>query len=327
MTQLSSATGKRVDTGDDIRRRRAAHGRHPRGVDEALAELNEAQLARIGRIADPLLSGQPMGQRGHYRHRARSGVGLEILDYREYTPGDDFRRVDWRQSARLTRPHIRRYHDETASDWFVCLDRSASMAVPDASKWLLAVQLAAAVVYLLLRRRHRVGLVIFSEAVDAVCPPSGGRGQFGEVLSLLRVTEPRHSGGASRVDACIAAVGKRCSVFVVGDLLAVDGMLPGLERLALLGGDVHALQVLCADECALPGNGKYLLKDVESAEQLAVDLIPGTVDGATKRLDALCRTLAAACPRRGIAYTRCTTAWSWHQAIVQHLNKLYRIHA
>ncbi len=298
-----------------------------REVADALAELNEAQLARIGRLADPLLSGHPMSQHGHYRHRARSGTGLEILDYREYAPGDDFRRVDWRQSARLTQPHVRRYYDETACDWFVCLDRSASMALPDNAKWLLAVQLAATVVYLLLRRRHRVGLVTFSEDIDAVRPPGGGRNQFGELLSLLRVSAPRESGGASRLDACAAAVGKRCSVFVISDLLAEDGMVRGLERLALLGGDVHVLQVRSAVECALPENGKYLLQDAETGEQLAVDLMPGAVARATQRLDAISRTLAAICPRRGIAYTPCTTAWSWHEAIVEHLKKLHRVHA
>ncbi len=320
MTQWSIPRPRRVANTGDARRR-------PRDVAEALAELKEAELARIGRMADRLLSGHPMSQHGHYRHRARPGAGLEILDYREYAPGDDFRRVDWRQSARLSNPHIRRYHDETASDWFVCLDRSASMSVPDASKWMLAVQLAATVVYLLLRRRHRVGLLSFSEDVDAMRPPRGGRLQFGEVLSLLRVSAPRRSGGASNLNACVAAVGKRCSVFVVSDLLSEDGMLRGLERMAVLGGDVHALQVLSADECALPANGKCLLEDAESGAQRSVDAIPDAVDVAAKRLDALVRMLAAVCPRRGIAYTPCTTAFNWHEAVVQHLKKLHRAHA
>lgn len=296
-------------------------GRHSGNIDEALAELEDGKLSNIGRALGHMFGGRPMMPRGQLRNRARSDSGLEILDYREYAPGEDFHRIDWRQSARLNNPHIRRYHAGTSSDWFVCLDQSASMAAPNMAKWLLGVQIAAAVVYLLLQRRQQVGLLTFSEGINRLCPSSDGRSQFGKALSLLRLSEPRRSGGASNLNDCVAAIGKRCSVFVISDLLAIDGMLNGLKRMTLLGGQVHALQVLSADECKLPTGSQQQLQDIESGEMLTVELDPSALDRATHRLSAITQNLTADCPRSGITYSNCTTESSWDEVIVNHLKK------
>ena len=80
------------------------------------------------------------------RRSTRRGVGLEFADYRDYTPGDDPRRVDWNLYARLDRPYVRLYEEEEDLSVVVLLDGSASMAwgEGDAARWPAVQRLAAA---------------------------------------------------------------------------------------------------------------------------------------------------------------------------------------
>src|SRR5438270_11192568 len=48
------------------------------------------------------------------RHRSKQqGGAAEFVDYREYAPGEDLRRLDWKVLARTERPVVRLYQDET----------------------------------------------------------------------------------------------------------------------------------------------------------------------------------------------------------------------
>ncbi len=113
----------------------------------------------------------------------RAGPGLEFLDVRQYTPGDDLRHIDWRQSSRRGQPMVRRYRDESASDWFICIDGSASMGLAD--KWQMAVQLASALTYALIYGGHRVALAVFAERIHTYCPTGRGQLQYATVLRHL----------------------------------------------------------------------------------------------------------------------------------------------
>src|SRR5580704_17619856 len=55
------------------------------------------------------------------------GVSVEFADYREYTPGDDLKRIDWRAYARSNKFQIKRYEEESNLRATIVLDVSASM--------------------------------------------------------------------------------------------------------------------------------------------------------------------------------------------------------
>ena len=116
-------------------------------------------------------------------------------------PGDDPRRVDWRASARARHPLVRRYRDERAGEWLICLDRSASMGlVPDL--WPRALQLAAGLAYLIMHFEHRVGLALFSDRVDHLVPPGRGQHAFLALVRALAQAQPEGAGGASEPERC-----------------------------------------------------------------------------------------------------------------------------
>src|SRR5262245_4049042 len=63
---------------------------------------------------------------GRHKSRHRGGSG-EFVDYREYSPGEDLRRLDWKVFARTGKAYIRIFQDETNLLCTLALDVSGSM--------------------------------------------------------------------------------------------------------------------------------------------------------------------------------------------------------
>ena len=68
---------------------------------------------------------------GKHRSRARGGAG-EFVDHRDYTPGEDLRRLDWKVLARTGKTYVRLYQEETNLVCTLALDASGSMLFGDA---------------------------------------------------------------------------------------------------------------------------------------------------------------------------------------------------
>ena len=95
--------------------------------EEKEQPLIEADV--VGRlIGQPLLARFPMEGTvsGHHRSPHR-GSSVEFAEYRNYTPGDDIRRLDWRVFARTDRYYLKEFEAETNLRCYVVLDCSGSM--------------------------------------------------------------------------------------------------------------------------------------------------------------------------------------------------------
>src|SRR5262245_27896353 len=85
---------------------------------DVIAQISDLDL-RSRRLAEGAISGL---------HRSPfHGFNIEFASYREYTPGDDLRRLDWRVFARTDRHYIKQYEEESNVRVTFVLDGSASM--------------------------------------------------------------------------------------------------------------------------------------------------------------------------------------------------------
>ena len=237
-------------------------------VTSALATdalLPETELARIARVIAPYLEGRRPSAAGLQTMHRPASQGMDFLDFRDYQPGDDSRSIDWRASARSRAVQVRRYCGEVASDWYLCVDDSASMGFGQGEEnRVLARKLAAALAYLLLRLGHRVGLLLFSSDIDAACGLGRGNPQYARILKTLYGHDNRAAGGRSELGSCAATVGQRHPLVIVSDFLAPDAMVPTLARLQASQRQLHLFQL---DATPLQsGNDFVLLEDVESGE-------------------------------------------------------------
>jgi uncharacterized protein (DUF58 family) len=283
--------------------------------------IDESELARLAQVAGRLLGGRALLTPGHQPAPRRAGRGSEFLDYRDYAPGDEYRRIDWRASARSRRPQVRRYRDEASADWFLCVDASASMASADAAKWRLARQLVYAFAYLLISLGQRVGVVAFETGPVAWLPAGRGRHQLTRLAAELARLAPRASGGATSLAAVDELVGPRDPLVVLSDFLREDGLRADLVRLLHRDRELHAILIGARADTMLPGASGRSLMDVESGERL---VIRETASAAPAAWRALRDDVDAFCRSRRIVCSVCDTGERWRDIVLRHLQAASR---
>src|SRR3954470_13292076 len=123
---------------------------------------------------------------GDYRTLFR-GAGVDVVDLREYQPGDDMRHIDWNVTARTDTPHVRRYLEDRDVTAWLLLDRTPTMGFGpvDRSKHVGLVDVAATVAQLLSRGGNRVGAVLFDAQIDEIVPPGSERKHVRRIMSRL----------------------------------------------------------------------------------------------------------------------------------------------
>ena len=102
---------------------------------------------------------------GRHSSRRQQGSG-EFADFREYTEGEDLRRLDWKVLARTGRAYTRLYQEETNLVCTLVLDASASMRFGAGLSKLEYVQyLATALSHVISRQQDQVGLAVLADEV------------------------------------------------------------------------------------------------------------------------------------------------------------------
>lgn len=204
---------------------------------------------------------------------AFKGRGMEFAEVREYQPGDDVRTIDWNVTARTNKPYVKRFTEERELTVLMAVDLSASGAfgTQARSKRQLAVEAAAVLGFAAARKGDRVGLLIFTDAVEMYLPPKKGPRHALRMIRELLAFEPKRTGTDMRVAAeHIARVSKRRSVvFVVSDFV-VDH--PG-EALSVIAPrhDVIAVRIEDPRDRELVGAGVVEVRDPETGERATID--------------------------------------------------------
>ena len=229
----------------------------------------------IARVADltlrsrRLVEGAISGQHKSPFH----GFNVEFAQYRDYTPGDDLRRLDWRVFARSDRHYIKQYEEESNVKVTFIVDASASMGYKGSaplSKFDYAATMVVALAMLLTRQQDPVGLVLFDEAASKVLPPDAKPSQVQVMSGLLERCTPTRKTDLGGLLRSITNQGKRRGLMViVSDLLTdLDTLYDGLNRLRFLGHEVLVMQVLDRDEMELPFDGPTIFADIEGDEEV-----------------------------------------------------------
>jgi uncharacterized protein (DUF58 family) len=211
------------------------------------------------------------------------GFSVEFSDYRNYQPGDDLRRVDWKLYGRSDRLCTKRYMQETNVRFYLICDTSASMAYHGdkawGSKFDAARILAAALTWFMLRQNDAAGLLALggSEDTPLFIRPSQRPTQFG--LMLRHLDQLRPAGGAclaKLLEHTARLVHRRSVIMFFSDLLEPsDDVARGFKQLRFHGHEVIVFQVLDRDEIEFPFAEPRVFEDLETHERRLVS--PETV--------------------------------------------------
>jgi uncharacterized protein (DUF58 family) len=239
------------------------------------------------------------------------GFSVEFAQHREYVPGDDLRRIDWKVFARSDRHYIKEFEEETNLVAYVLLDTSESMRYQSGalSKLGYACTLAASLIYLLLQQRDSVGLVLFDDAVRRVIRDSSNPGQRIALLDALATLRPEGKTELGQVLHEMATrVRRRGLILLVSDLLAdADRLLTGLQHLRHQGHEAIVFHVLDEQELTFPFRELTLFKGMEGHPQLFTE--PRALrDAYLTELGAFCDRVRSECTEHRIDYVRLSTA-------------------
>ncbi|MBL8949416.1 MAG: DUF58 domain-containing protein [Myxococcaceae bacterium] len=126
------------------------------------------------------------------RQLRRDGRGSEFARLRDYAQGDSVREVDWKATARRTRPVTRVFESERSQTLLIGVDAGRSMAarVDGLTKLDHAVNAALFLAFVAIKNGDRVGLVVFADGVKSYLAPNNGRTQYRKIVDALYSARP-----------------------------------------------------------------------------------------------------------------------------------------
>lgn len=191
----------------------------PRKLDVAMALTVE-----------PDLLGRPARRTGIARGgdlaRAANGHSSELLELRDYRPGDPLRRIDWKATARAQWPIVREYNEDLHLAIMLLIDVGRTSALPAGQLHRLHHYLntAARLAELAAVNEDEIGLVAFADTpLQALPPLSGSNGlrRLRQQLAALQ-SQPRESNPLSALLRLRRLVKRRSLVIWFSDLDDTD---------------------------------------------------------------------------------------------------------
>ena len=243
----------------------------PADLKEYLSPEAVARVARLELQARHVVEGFLSGQ-----HRSPYfGQSIEFVQHREYVPGDDVRRIDWKVWSKTDKYYIKQYEEETNLRTTLLVDVSESMQFGSGktTKYDFACSIAAALTYLLLRQQDAVSLLAFDDEVRSTVPSRSRQTHLGAILSSLMQESPSEKTdmyGILRYTADQKS--QKGMVVLISDLFAPrEGLFRGLNLLRRRGHDVLVFHVMDDEELDFNYSGTTRFEGLEETGDLVCD--------------------------------------------------------
>lgn len=258
-----------------------------------------SQLERLELVTRKVFRGRMKGE----RRSKRKGESVEFADFRNYTPGDDLRRLDWNLYARLDKLILKLFLEEEDLHFYTLIDASPSMAFGEPTKLEYAKRLAAALGFVGLVKSDRVVIETLGQGLRDRSPVLRGRKSVWRMLEQLSQIEPDQesslSEGVKRF--CLRNAGKGVVVLIT-DLMDKQGYEPALKYLMSQRIDVYLIHVLSQEEIDPDVAGDLRLVDCEDQDFAEITVSAPLLSRYKQTLAAFTAGAQEFCAKRGMAY-------------------------
>ena len=256
------------------------------------------------------------GQARADRLAPKRGRGLEFADTRPYSPGDDFRHIDWKAYRRLGRLLLRLFDEEQDLPIYLFIDASQSMEQTE--KFDQARRIAAALCYIGLAHLDRVTIMPFDSTLRESRSPGQGKGRIFRVFELLEEMQAGGQTNLSEAFKMFAAQGRRAGLTVViYDFLDPSGYEQALKVLQARGHDVYVVQMASEADRDPGALGDVKFVDTETGVTRDVEVTPALAKAYGKAWQEYTDTLEQFCGRYNIGYVRADVERPVEEIILQ----------
>jgi uncharacterized protein (DUF58 family) len=256
---------------------------------------------------------------GRNRSRQKGGAA-EFVDHREYSAGEDLRRLDWKVLARTGRPYVRIYEDETNLLCTIALDASGSMrfgAHRGPSKLEYAQYLATGMSHVISRQQDQVGLAVLAGGLRERIRPGSTSGHVARLQEAIEnVKSEPATDLAGGLRDLYAALARRGVLIVMSDFL-VDDLEKTFASIRLFRHrrwEVVTLHLIHPDEETLPEGAAFRFEGLENDG--TADCSPAEIrDLYRQRFESHAAAVRGIALAAGCDYRRVSTAVPYLQTL------------
>jgi uncharacterized protein (DUF58 family) len=257
------------------------------------------------------------------------GFSVEFAEHREYAPGDDPRRLDYRMLGRTDRLYVKQYEEETNMRVQILLDTSGSMGYGfdgKLTKLQYGCYLTAILSYLMTRQQDMVGLTTFDAEIRLDMPARSSPRHFREMMQRLEAVRPA---GETDIAATLHGLAnrfkRRCLIVLVSDLYGrSEEIIRGLHHFRHRHHEVILFHVLDKAEIEFPFRDVIAFRDLETREHIQID--PAYVrDEYRAEIKEFIDGYRRACAEAQIDYVSTDTSTPYDFMLSRYLAKRSRV--
>jgi uncharacterized protein (DUF58 family) len=285
----------------------------------------------------PFLDSQVLNRLMHLSLQARSpmegsvsglhksphrGSSVEFAEYRNYVPGDDIRRLDWRVFARTDRFFLKEYEAETNLRCYFVLDCSGSMKFGNDlyTKIDYAKHLIATLAYIIAHQGDAVGLMCAASKTFLEVPPKRNPAHLRTLFEALEKAGPHGTTGlVAALHGLAEKVRRRALVIVFSDFFCdVDALLNCFQHLRFQRHDLAVFHLLDRAELEFHFDRPVRFVDLESSASIVTE--PSSIrDEYLRQIGLFLEQLRSGCHEFGADYRRVITDQGYEKVLADFL--------
>lgn len=276
-------------------------------------------LKKLDNIALTARISMNEGNSGSRKSKAK-GSSVEFSDFREYSIGDDFRRIDWNAYGRFDKLFVKLFMEEREALINVFLDSSKSMDFGSPKKSLLSLKLSGIFAFLALNNLDRVSMNSIKGANLIQNPSLMGKNMFNKCLDFLSSVE---FSGTTDISAAIKkkSFNSRGITIIISDFFTKGDIEEGIKYLLFKNQQVVLIHILSPEELNPQLGGQVKLVDSESKEGLNLSITPTLLKYYEKNLSSFTNNLKSYCSKMGVSYINISSEEKLEKILFEYLSK------
>jgi uncharacterized protein (DUF58 family) len=261
------------------------------------------ELDRFNLILKKRVLSNYQGERQSHAH----GQGLVFADYKDYVPGDDYRKIDWRVYAKTDKLYIKKFEEERDLSVHVIVDASASMNFgKKTTKFEYASMIGVGFAYMALRSNEKFNFSTFAENLNYLKARKG----MGQLLSIVERLEKLKIDGMSKFNQSFEEykqyIKSKSFIVIISDFLYdVEEIRTVLSRFSK--HEVIAIQVLDPEERKLSLYGDVILEDSELHTKLRTFISNRLLKNYRDKIEQHIFSVKNTCEKSGADFVSITT--------------------
>lgn len=259
------------------------------------------------------------GAGGNRKSRSK-GSSVEFSDFREYSVGDDFRRIDWNAYGRFDKLFVKLFMEEREALINLFVDCSKSMDFGSVKKWDTGLKLSAIIAYLALTNMDRVCINMMKDGSLRQSQSLTGRASFDRCIKFLDSVE---FSGSTNINKCIKGKDfhSRGISVIISDFFTPEGIEETIKYLLYKKQEVILIHVLAKEEISPSIEGQINLVDSETGSVRDVAVTPIVLKRYQQELEKFINSLKEYANKVGASYIQVSSEHPIEKIVFEEFTK------